>query len=73
MGLLHVMARLGRKVRRPAVRSKLLDPPAELETGPAPLERQRNSCSYRPASHEMSLMLAILYSKRSRTGFNKWV
>jgi hypothetical protein len=39
----------------------------------APLEQQRNSCPYRPASREMSLMLAIPYPKRSRTGFEKAV
>jgi hypothetical protein len=45
-----------------------------------PLEQQRNSCPYRPvgreafrsaASREMSLMSAIPYPKRSRTGFEK--
>jgi hypothetical protein len=46
-------------------------PAGEQETGAAIRAAVKQFLPYRSASREMSLMLAILYSNRSRTGFEK--
>jgi len=46
--------------------------PAGLNnTPPLPLEQKRNSCPYRPASREMSLMLAIPHPKNPELDLNR--
>jgi hypothetical protein len=49
------------------------DVPGEQDSGAAIRAAAKQLSPIGPASREMSLMLAIPYPDRSRTGFEKWV